>query len=153
VLGAVREAWPAATVVAVGTPLQLAAVASEADGWLEEAPAPRGRRLRAIAAAVARPHEGRLRFPMPAEVRKQLPTWRSLTPRERQVLGLLGCGVANDDLAGALGVSARAVKAHVTRLLEKFGVERRGQLSLIACHAGLRRPADGRCGDAPRLAS
>jgi DNA-binding NarL/FixJ family response regulator len=153
VLHALRDAWPAATVVAVGTPTQLAATASDADGWIAEEPEASAVRFPAMAAALRRPHVGRLRFPMPAAVRKVLPTWQSLTPRERQVLGLLACGLNNDDLADALGVSERAVKAHITHLLEKFGVDRRGQLSLIACHAGLHGDDDGRCQEILGLAS
>jgi DNA-binding NarL/FixJ family response regulator len=53
------------------------------------------------------------------------------------VLGLLGCGVENSKIAASLGISERAIKAHVSALLEKFHADNRTELALIACRAGL----------------
>lgn len=64
-------------------------------------------------------------------------TWASLTPRQRQVLGLLGCGMENLKIAASLGISERAVKAHISGLLGKFAVGNRTGLALVSCRAGV----------------
>jgi DNA-binding NarL/FixJ family response regulator len=130
-----RARWPEATVVAIGTPLQLAAQAPTADGWVEQ-PGAGARDVFAIAEAVSEARQGRIRLPIPPGVERQLAIWESLTRRQRQVLGLLGCGLANPKIAAALGVSERAVKVHVSSLLETFSVDNRTGLALIACLAG-----------------
>jgi len=130
-----RARWPEATVVAIGTPRQLAAQAPTADGWVEQ-PGAGARDVFAIAEAVSEARQGRIRLPIPPGVERQLAIWESLTRRQRQVLGLLGCGLANPKIAAALGVSERAVKVHVSSLLEKFSVDNRTGLALIACLAG-----------------
>lgn len=43
-----------------------------------------------------------------------------LTPREREVLGLMAEGRSNAAMAGALGVSERAVEKHVTAIFSKL---------------------------------
>lgn len=138
ILQKLHRSWPAATAVAIGTPLQLAAQAADADGWIDLSQP--GARLPAMAEAVSRPHDGRVRFSPPLEVEEQLRTWRSLTHRQRQVLALLGCGLDNNRIAGVLGVTARAIKLHVSALLSRFKVESRTELAIIACRAGLHRP-------------
>lgn len=135
-----RMRWPRASVVAMGTPLELAAHAREAHGCVE-LPGARARDIAAIAAAVERPHEGPIRWPLPPEVERERRRWDGLTARERDVLGTLVSGADNLKIAAMLGVSERAVKAHITSLFEKFGVENRTELALLACHAGLRGPA------------
>ena len=51
-----------------------------------------------------------------------------LTPRERQVLERVCRGLSNKAIAAELGVSEQAVKAHMSRLFLKFGVENRAGL-------------------------
>ena len=46
----------------------------------------------------------------------------SLTPREREVLGLMAEGRSNSAMAEALVVSERAVEKHVTSILAKLGL-------------------------------
>lgn len=53
--------------------------------------------------------------------------WR-LTPREAQVLDLLARGQSNQTIARQLSCAERTIEAHITRLLEKSGNERRSQL-------------------------
>jgi DNA-binding NarL/FixJ family response regulator len=135
-LDEIRKRWPATTTVAIGTPIQLAAQAAGADGWVEVSDP--GARLSAIARAATINHDGRLAFKPSREVERQIDTWRLLTRRQREVLALLGCGIDNREIAQTLGVSERAVKLHVTALLDKFGADGRVRLALIAAHAGLR---------------
>ncbi len=130
-----RAIWPDLTIVAIGTPLQLAARAASVDGCVE-LPNDGSARLFAMAEAVARRHHGPMKFAVSPELSRQRLTWASLTPRQRQVLGLLSCGVENPKIAASLGISERAVKGHVGGLLEKFSVNNRTELALIACRAG-----------------
>jgi two-component system, NarL family, response regulator LiaR len=63
-----------------------------------------------------------------------------LTPREREVLGLIAQGRPNKLIARELEISEKTVKAHVGRLLEKLGVSDRTQAALYAVRAGLVPP-------------
>jgi NarL family two-component system response regulator LiaR len=68
------------------------------------------------------------------------PDAQHLTPREREVLELLGGGLSNKRIALELGVSEKTVKAHVGHLLAKLGVADRTQAALYAVRAGLVGP-------------
>ena len=52
----------------------------------------------------------------------------TLTPREREVLGLVTQGKANKVMAGDLGVSQRTVEIHRARVMEKMGANSLAQL-------------------------
>jgi DNA-binding NarL/FixJ family response regulator len=56
----------------------------------------------------------------------------SLTPRERQVLALVGAGLSNKVIAIRLGISEATVKAHLTRIYQQIGVTDRTQAALWA---------------------
>jgi two-component system, NarL family, response regulator LiaR len=60
-----------------------------------------------------------------------------LTPREREVLALIGRGLPNKRIARELGVSEKTVKTHVGHLLAKLGVTDRTQAALHAVREGL----------------
>ena len=60
-----------------------------------------------------------------------------LTPRERDVLAGLGCGLSNAQLAAELTISEATAKTHVSRVLAKLGVTSRVQAAIAAREAGL----------------
>ena len=55
-----------------------------------------------------------------------------LTPREQEVLDLIGRGYANKRIALELGIAEKTVKTHVTHVLAKLGVSDRTQAALYA---------------------
>jgi two-component system, NarL family, response regulator LiaR len=65
------------------------------------------------------------------------PAAAALTPREREVLALLGRGLANKRIAQELGIAEKTVKIHVSRILHKLGVSDRTQAALHAVREGL----------------
>ncbi|HST42846.1 MAG TPA: response regulator transcription factor [Conexibacter sp.] len=66
-----------------------------------------------------------------------------VTPREREVLALVGRGRSNDEIADALTLSPLTVKTHLARLFSKLGARDRAQLVVIAYETGLVVPGGG----------
>jgi DNA-binding NarL/FixJ family response regulator len=60
------------------------------------------------------------------------PGAEQLTPRERDVLALVGEGRSNREIAHELTVTEKTVKTHVSNILRKLGVRDRTQAALIA---------------------
>jgi DNA-binding NarL/FixJ family response regulator len=56
----------------------------------------------------------------------------SLTPQQIRVLMMLSQGLLNKQIAYELGVSEATVKAHVSAILQKLGVESRTQAVILA---------------------
>ena len=61
-----------------------------------------------------------------------------LTPRETEVLELIGRGYANKRIALELGVAEKTVKTHVSHVLAKLGVSDRTQAALLAARLSRR---------------
>ena len=60
-----------------------------------------------------------------------------LTPREREVLGLLTEGLANKAIAARLGISDQTVKFHVAAICSKLGASNRTDAVRRAIRRGL----------------
>ncbi|MFB4424395.1 response regulator [Streptomyces sp. QL37] len=60
-----------------------------------------------------------------------------LTPREREVLSFLGSGLSNGQIARRLHVVEGTVKAHVSSVLSRLGVENRAAAAVVAHEAGV----------------
>ncbi|MFD9207083.1 response regulator [Streptomyces sioyaensis] len=58
-----------------------------------------------------------------------------LSPREREILALIGEGLTNRQIGKRLYLSEKTVKNHISRLLAKLGVERRIQAAVLATQA------------------
>jgi DNA-binding NarL/FixJ family response regulator len=63
-----------------------------------------------------------------------------LTDREREVTGLVGAGLSNDEIAVRLLMSPLTAKTHVSRAMNKLGTRDRAQLVVFAYESGLVRP-------------
>jgi two-component system, NarL family, response regulator LiaR len=116
----------------------LAAVRAGAAGYLLKT-APPQEVVRAVRAAYAGDAvvdpaaAGRLLHALSVGPREPQP----LTPREHEVLELIGRGLPNKQIARELGLSEKTVKTHVGRILAKLGVTDRTQAALLAVREGL----------------
>jgi DNA-binding NarL/FixJ family response regulator len=63
-----------------------------------------------------------------------------LTPREREVLVLIGRGFSNKRIAAELGLAEKTVKTHVGHVLAKLGVTDRTQAAVVAVRSGIVGP-------------
>jgi DNA-binding NarL/FixJ family response regulator len=66
---------------------------------------------------------------------------QTLTPQQNKVLSMLGEGLLNKQIAYELGVSEATVKAHVSAVLLKLGVDSRTQAVIALGRLGLAAPS------------
>ncbi len=139
--GAIRSELPDVEVIALTSVLEDAsvtgAVKAGAIGYLmkDTEAEELGRAIKAAA-------EGRVYLAPEAAARlmREVRTPESpetLTERETEVLQLLARGKANKQIATSLYVTEKTVKAHVSSILAKLGVQSRTQAALYAVRAGL----------------
>jgi DNA-binding NarL/FixJ family response regulator len=67
---------------------------------------------------------------------------RELTARERQIVGLVGQGLSNDQIAERLFLSPLTAKTHVSRAMTKLHARDRAHLVVIAFRTGLTQLSD-----------
>ncbi len=63
-----------------------------------------------------------------------------LTPREREVLAMVGEGLSNDEIGAAMFLSPATARTHVSHAMTKLGARDRAQLVVIAYQTRLVRP-------------
>ena len=71
------------------------------------------------------------------------PELAELSPREREVLGLVARGRSNAEIAAALFLSDGTVKTHVARILGKLALRDRIQVVVFAYEHGIVEPGSG----------
>jgi FixJ family two-component response regulator len=91
--------------------------------------------LDVIQQAVERNRRARLEQ---AEVRKIRRRVESLSPRERQVFGLLITGMLNKQIAAELGIAEKTIKVHRARVMEKMQAGSIAELVRLAAALGIR---------------
>ena len=121
---------PKAAIVALGTPLRLAATADGISDIEVDT-------SRADASTLVAAVKGRSVAASP-ELARMHRQWAQVTRRQRDVLRWLAIGCDNRAIARPLRVGEGAVKAHVSALLQHFDLATRAQLALLAHDAGLR---------------
>ncbi|WP_405070550.1 response regulator transcription factor [Kribbella sp. NBC_01510] len=94
-----------------------------------------------LAPSITRRLVERFAIPAPAQpaIHRDL---AALTPREVEVLTLMGHGLSNSELATELTLSEATVKTHVARIFAKLGLRDRAQAVVLAYETGLVRPGD-----------
>jgi DNA-binding NarL/FixJ family response regulator len=98
-----------------------------------------------VAGAIRAAHRGELQLD-PAIARRLMSSLRAvprddlaaeLTPRELEVLRLVGAGRANKEIAAELNISERTARTHMSNILRKLGLSSRTQAALWAVREGL----------------
>jgi DNA-binding NarL/FixJ family response regulator len=59
---------------------------------------------------------------------------KTLTPRELDILRLVGAGLGNKEIARKVGMAVSTVRTHLNNIYEKLGLEGRVELALYASH-------------------
>jgi DNA-binding NarL/FixJ family response regulator len=78
-------------------------------------------------------HKDDHREPDPEEEK----AWRSLTPREKEIIALVVSGQPYKTIARRLEITERTVKAHVSAVLHKLGLKDRTQLLIYLKDRGI----------------
>lgn len=139
-IAAIKHAQPEIEIVAVTSFIEeekvTAALEAGASGYLlKDAEAEE------VAAAIRAAHAGEIHLDKEVArlLTQRMRNRRSepepvepLTEREREVLGLLGRGASNKEIASALFITERTARTHVSNILGKLGLASRTQAALYA---------------------
>jgi DNA-binding NarL/FixJ family response regulator len=98
--------------------------------------------VKQVAEAIETAIEGRGVYLHPVAARRMLGARRpdaseQLTEREQEVLRLVVEGATNDEIGGALFVTEKTVKTHLSAILRKLGVANRTQAATKAIREGI----------------
>lgn len=141
VLMDLRQDYPALPIVIVSASEEprVAAAAAQlgAAGFI-----PKSASLDAIREGLAAVREGDAWFPDACDARTDddLARIASLTPAQRRILGGIRQGLRNKQIAYELAISEATVKAHITAILRKLGVNSRTQAVLLAAKLEVDQP-------------
>ncbi|WFP62935.1 MULTISPECIES: response regulator transcription factor [unclassified Mesorhizobium] len=80
-----------------------------------------------LAGDIAAPAGVELGIERDPEISDLIKRLQALTPQQTRVLGMLAEGLLNKQIAYELGVSEATIKAHVSAILQKLGVDSRTQ--------------------------
>jgi two-component system NarL family response regulator len=69
-------------------------------------------------------------LPKPGTETLPLRSLLALTPREREIATLVGCGNSNKQIAHSLAITERTVKAHLSEIFRKLSISDRLTLAL-----------------------
>jgi len=111
----------------------LRAVEAGATGYLLK-DTPREQLVGAVRAAAR--GETVLAPPIAAKLMRQVRGHDQLTPREIEVLGLVGRGLSNGDVARELFIGEATVKTHLLRIFDKLDVDDRTRAVTVAMERG-----------------
>ena len=73
----------------------------------------------------------------PTRVLRPHPQLGTLTDREREIVGLVGEGLSNEEIAARLSMSPATARTHVSRAMIKLAARDRAQLVVFAYQSGL----------------
>jgi DNA-binding NarL/FixJ family response regulator len=73
----------------------------------------------------------------PTRVLRPHPQLDALTDREREIVGLVGEGLSNEEIAARLTLSPATARTHVSRAMIKLAARDRAQLVVFAYQSGL----------------
>ncbi len=138
-IAAIRALKPDVKVILTGTytsdEAMLRAISAGVKGYLDEA-APAEAYIQALRTvnegSIWAPRRVLAKFIENAIANPKKVGTHNLTDRERQVLELLVAGHTNKEIGAELGIEERTVKLHVSRLMQKAGVNNRIALSVFA---------------------
>jgi DNA-binding NarL/FixJ family response regulator len=140
VLMDLRQDYPALPVVIVSASeeprVSAAAAQLGAAGFI-----PKSASLDAMREGLAAVRDGDGWFPESDEgADDDLARIASLTPAQRRILGAIRQGLLNKQIAYELAISEATVKAHITAILRKLGVNSRTQAVLLAAKLDVDQP-------------
>jgi FixJ family two-component response regulator len=121
-------------------PMSVKAMKAGAVDFLEK-PFRHQEMLDAVALAIERDRKRREQEKTLAELKAR---FESLTPRERDVIGLITAGLMNKQVAGEIGVTEITVKIHRGHIMRKMQAKSLADLVRMAEALGVRRERPAR---------